>query len=203
VARPPERYRNLLGELEARKSWCPGGELARLQHSFVVPANPGGRSDEPLDLGALELTVFKHVRAGEAAPAFETETVDGEPLRLADFRSEYVLLDFWATWCGPCLGETPHLKKVYEEFGERDDFAMIGLSLDTDREAAREYAEEKDIHWIQGFLGDWSSSAVPDSYGVRGIPSIFLIGPDGRIVAKGLRDERILREVRAQLPNQE
>ena len=115
------------------------------------------------------------------------------------FSIKYVLLDFWATWCGPCTGETPNLKAVFEQYGKRDDFVMMGLSLDQDKEKPIAYAKEKGTGWIDGFLGDWGKDEVTKKYGVRGIPSIWLIGPDGKVVAKGLRGEGILEAVRTVL----
>ena len=136
---------------------------------------------------------------GEEAPGFEIKTTDDKALKLADFRGKYVLLDFWATWCGPCVAETPNLKSVYEQFGKREDFVMIGLSLDNDKEKPMAYAKEKGTQWIDGFLGDWGKDEVTKKYGVRGIPSIWLIGPDGKVVAKDLRGEAISEAVKKAL----
>ena len=136
---------------------------------------------------------------GSEAPGFEIKTMDDKTVRLADYRGKYVLLDFWATWCGPCRGETPNLKAVFEKYGRQDNFVMIGLSLDADKEKPQTYAKENGTGWIDGFLGDWGKDEVTKKYGVRGIPSIWLIGPDGKIVAKGLRGERIMEVVRSAL----
>jgi len=68
---------------------------------------------------------------------------------------------------------------------------MVGLSLDPEMAAPRDYTKKNDIGWTQGFLGDWSKSTLPDRFGVQGIPAIFLIGPDGSIVAKDLRGDEI------------
>ena len=76
------------------------------------------------------------------------------PLKLLDFRGKYVLLDFWATWCGPCLGETPYLKAVYDTYGGDERFVMISLRLDKDVEAPQKYVQENGMEWIQGFLGE-------------------------------------------------
>jgi len=132
---------------------------------------------------------------GDRAPAFEAVTVDGSPLRLADYLGKYVLLDFWATWCRPCIKEHPCLKATYDAFGQDDRFVMIGLSLDAEPTAPKEYAEKNGFRWIQGFLGDRSKTPVPGQFGAWGIPQILLIGPDGKIVAKNLRGEEIKKAV--------
>jgi len=139
------------------------------------------------------------VKVGQEAPLFETKTVEGKDLKLADFKGKYILLDFWATWCGPCRGETPNLKAVYEKYGKREDFVMIGLSLDKEAEKPIAYSQENGCQWVEGFLGDWGKDEVTKTYDVHGIPSIWLIGPDGKVMANGLRGEGIMQAVSAAL----
>ena len=158
----------------------------------VPPANPG-------TCGGGAPVAQAEPEVGQEAPGFEIKTTDDKTIKLADYRGKYVLLDFWATWCGPCVEETPNLKAVYEQFGKREDFVMIGLSLDQDKEKPIAYAKEKGTQWIDGFLGDWGKDEVTKKYGVRGIPSIWLIGPDGKVVAKGVRGEGIMEAVRTAL----
>jgi thiol-disulfide isomerase/thioredoxin len=148
-----------------------------------------------MNLGSLDLTIKKMLRPEDEAPPFEVKTVEGAPLRLADFRGKYVLLDFWATWCGPCREETPFLKAAYKSFGTNANFAMVSLSLDNNPGAPKDFAAKNDLKWIQGFLGKWADSKVTPLYGVEGIPSIFLIGPDGKIVSRDLRGEAIKEAV--------
>src|SRR5262249_30420565 len=99
----------------------------------------------------------------------------------------------------PCVAETPNLKEAFNAFKDDPRFAMIGLSLDPEANEPREYAKKNELGWIHGFLGEWSKTQIPNTFGVEGIPSIFLIGPDGNIVATGLRGEKIKSAVQAVL----
>ena len=180
--------------------------IAGAHREVTVPDMPGGRSDQPLDLGEISLEPVpprKVIKVSELAPGFLVETLDAKPLDLGDYRGKYVLLDFWATWCGPCVEETPHLKATFDAFGADGRFAMIGLSLDRSKDAPRNYAAKNDLRWTQGFLGDWSKTNVPEEYGVNGIPAIWLIGPDGRVVAKDLRGAGIKNAVARALGTRE
>lgn len=167
--------------------------------NLVIPPAAAGNEDAPFDLGTFTLKAVKNLKIGEIAPGFNVKTLEDKPLKLSDFRGKYVLLDFWATWCGPCVAETPHLKDTYDAFGKDDRFVMISLSLDPDADAPRKFSKDKDTRWIQGFLGEWSKDNVTKDYAVYGIPSIFLIDPDGRIVALNLRGSAIKAAVASAL----
>lgn len=174
-------------------------QIASFTKEIEVPDSPSGRSDEPLDLGNLSVEARAILKTGKVAPDFEVKTLDDKPLKLADFKGKYLLLDFWAVWCGPCVAETPHLKAAWEAFKDDPRFAMVGLSLDPEVSAPRNYTTKNALGWTQGFLGDWSKSDVPARFGVQGIPSVFLIGPDGKIIAKELRGDGIKAAVQAAL----
>ncbi len=163
----------------------------------VTVPEPAGL--EPFDLGKIEMPRVGPLGDGDVVPNFTVQTLDGKTITLWEHRGKYVLLDFWASWCAPCSREAPFLRAVHDEFGADTRFSMIGLDLDEDIETAKGYVERNQMPWPQGFLGDWPSTSVPDEFGVKAIPAILLIDPEGRLVARNLRGENIAEAVRAAL----
>ena len=111
------------------------------------------------------------------APDFQVTDLKGEALSLEKYRGQVVLLDFWATWCGPCIAEMPKVKKTYEKYKDQN-FQIIGISLDQSEEPLTAYIEKEGLAWIHY----WDESReIRTLYGVWGIPSAFLIDGEGVI----------------------
>jgi len=169
-------------------------QLGGATRSITVPEGDQG---EPVDVGEVTITLRHLLKVGDEAPALDLERLDGPQGRfaLADRRGKVVVLDFWATWCGPCRAEMPSLKKLQEEFGGHPRFELVGVSCDNAGAPAAKFAVDEGLAWTQAFAGPMGGGAA-EAYGVQGIPSTFVIGPDGRIVAKDLRGEALRDAVR-------
>lgn len=108
--------------------------------------------------------------------------------------NKYVLLDFWASWCGPCMGEVPYLKQAYADYHKKG-FEIYGVSFDRNREDWLQAIDENDMKWIHvSALSSFDNQAGKD-YAVQGIPSNFLIDAEGKIVAKNLRGEALAEKL--------
>lgn len=120
---------------------------------------------------------------GAAFPVFEATTLGGNPISLADYKGKVVLVDFWATWCGPCVAELPNLLSTYEAYHAKG-FEIVGISLDRQKEALEGFVADKKIAWPQIFE---QGAELAKKYGVRAIPTTYLLDREGNIVASGLR----------------
>ncbi len=141
------------------------------------------------------------LKAGVQAPLFTQNDTAGRPVSLASFKGKYVLLDFWASWCGPCRQQNPQLVKVYEEFSKRN-FTILGISLDgADGRAAWLKAIRTDgLTWTHlSDLKHWDNEAA-HLYSVRAIPQNFLIGPDGVIIGHDLAPDQLRNKLQELLP---
>ena len=133
------------------------------------------------------------LQIGEPAPSFSATSITGKPIDLSEYRNKIVLLEFWSTTCGPCIKELPNLKDLYESLKERDDFVMIGVSLDTDIERVRRFIDERNIEWRQIF--DDGYGKISKRYNAAFIPRTYVINKNGFIAYKDLRGENLKNEI--------
>ena len=132
------------------------------------------------------ITARKQTQTGSKAPEFTLTNLDGEPVSLKSYRGQYVLLDFWASWCVPCRKEHPNYIEAYKEYEDKN-FTILSVSIDTKRKKWVDAVEKDGLMWTQvsaldGFQGD-----VAKRYAIQAIPQNFLIGPDGTILSKNTR----------------
>jgi len=142
-------------------------------------------------LARIDLKRLIYPSSGQKAPLFEARTFDGKTVSLTDYRGKIVLLEFWATWCGPCIQQMPIIKKVYETFEGNKNFVMLGMNLDWDINKAEKYVAVEKLTWPQLSLGNMAESDIVSKYGIGGVPTSILICPDGKIIAQNLHSEQI------------
>lgn len=140
------------------------------------------------------------LRVGAEVPDITIPLLDGQTAHLSDYQGKYVLLDFWASWCGPCIKELPFLKQIYEETKDkRDRFVIVSFSIDTKDKAWRDAVKNKEIGlpgWVHGsdLLG-WKSPAA-QMLGVTAVPKMILLDPEGKAVSFTLRGEEMVRRIK-------
>lgn len=126
------------------------------------------------------------VDQGTQAPDFSGLNPKGETVALSQFKGKYVLVDFWASWCGPCRQENPNVVQAFNQFKNKN-FTILGVSLDTDKQKWMDAIEGDKLYWYHiSELKGWAS-AIARTYQVNGIPANFLIDPNGKIIASNLR----------------
>jgi len=139
---------------------------------------------------AERMPKLKAVALGATAPEFAEADTSGKVIKLSSFRGKYVLIDFWASWCGPCRRENPNVVQAYNHY-KNQKFTILGVSLDKPNAKEKWLAAiHKDgLTWNQvSDLKFWDSKAAA-LYAVRGIPQNFLLDPNGKIIAKNLRGD--------------
>jgi peroxiredoxin len=127
---------------------------------------------------------------GSAAPDFTMNDTNGKPFKLSSLRGKYVLVDFWASWCGPCRQENPNVVSAYNQFKNKN-FTILGVSLDDNKEKWLKAIAKDQLTWMQvSDLKGWENATV-GLYGYDGIPYNVLIDPQGKIIATSLRENAL------------
>jgi len=131
---------------------------------------------------------------GAQFPDFNEKDVDGKPLSIAGYKGKVVLVDFWATWCGPCRVELPHVLAAYRKYHSQG-FEIIGISLDQDRAKLIEFTKAMNMTWPQYFDGQGWGNKLVVKYGIEGIPATYLLDGNGKIIGRDLRGEELMQAI--------
>lgn len=150
----------------------------------------GARQTPPGKILAARIAELEKVDVSAVAPNFTLTTPEGNEVSLYDVKGKVKIIDFWASWCGPCRMENPNMVKLYEEFKDRG-LTIISVSLDTKKDKWVEAIKKDGMPWIHvSSLEGWKSSVVK-TYGFDAVPSIFILDENNRILAKQLRGQKL------------
>lgn len=148
-----------------------------------------------------EVEKAQRTAVGKIAPEFTQNQVDGTAMNLSDLRGKVVLVDFWASWCGPCRKANPEVVALYNKY-KAQNFEIIGVSLDRNQAAWEKAIEADKLTWYHvSDLQGWKN-AVAQSYGVRSVPQTFLLDAEGKIIARNLKGPALEAAVKKALAAQ-
>jgi thiol-disulfide isomerase/thioredoxin len=152
------------------------------------------------EAAAVDLSIPEGLEVGQRFPGFSETDVGGRPLSVAAYRGRVTLVDFWATWCGPCKAEMPNVIATYNKY-HAQGFDIIGVSLDDDRSKLLAYTQSAGMAWAQFFDGQGWDNKLAKQYNIHSIPMSYLLDRHGVIVGKGLRGARLPAMVETTLVN--
>lgn len=141
-----------------------------------------------------DMEVLKRLTVGSMPIEFSVKGLDGKSLSLEKYKGKVVLLDFWATWCGPCRSEMPKVISLYNQYHDKG-FEIIGISLDESKSALEKYITDNKMEWPQYFEGTKWQNSLAKKYGVRSIPATFVLDRKGKIRYKAVRGRELARAI--------
>ena len=143
---------------------------------------------------AKKLELARKTAVGQIATEFTQPDVEGRNVSLTSYKGKYVLVDFWASWCGPCRAENPNVVKAYSKFRDKG-FDILGVSLDEKKDKWQAAIQADNLPWTHvSDLKGWKNAAA-EQYGIRAIPQNLLLDPKGMIIARNLRGEALERKL--------
>jgi len=163
------------------------------QYARIPKAPPKENAEPPKKEDAAPIK--KEITEGKNFPDLKFTDLDGNTVDVSQMKSKVVIIDFWATWCGPCTGEIPSLVELYNLFHNKG-LEIVGISLDTDRGKLKSFLSEHKMKWPQYYDGKGWQNEISSRFGVNSIPQIVLLGRDGVVLSKNIRGEQLKERVK-------
>jgi peroxiredoxin len=156
--------------------------LASNDFSVVAPRSASAITAADMDPGTHDA----RIKPGATPFPINAKDIAGKPVSLGQYRGKVLLIDFWATWCGPCVAELPNVQAVYNQY-HKQGLEVVGFSQDEDESTLKSFVAQRGMPWRQVFCGSAFGGKVTEAYGVHAIPFMVLIGRDGKIAAVDMR----------------
>lgn len=189
-AKPEERANILLQKANLYLQVFNDPEKALAVFKQIKSDFPGLQVNGNIDelIGNLQHAVeSKKIRdalaPGTVFPDFSVKDLNGKPLSVGQYKGKVVLVNFWGTWCPPCIAEMPDLLSAYNKYHSKG-FEVIGISMDEDKDKLERYLKVKDIPWPQNYEGKRWDNTLAQKYGVDSTPTSYLLDRDGKIIAR-------------------
>jgi len=188
---PVDKKLQSVGQLFLARAQSAAGKPDEAQKLFeALSKSPDAGIKQAAKQGIAELALSP----GRKPPAFTVNDLDGKPQSPDRFQGQVLLIDFWATWCGPCRGELPNVKAVYDKFHDKG-FSILGVSLDEDKDALQKFVKDQNMVWPQLFDGKGWKNEIAQLYGVNAIPRTLLLDRQGVIRHVNLRGPALEKAV--------
>ena len=188
-----EHYADQTSAIAAISSLNPDKDAVLIETALATmeKSNPGSSVvSEYRTKAKADKEKRERMKEGNPAPEFSFPDAKGKMHSLKEFKGKVLVIDFWASWCGPCRAEIPHLKQYYEEFKNNKDVAFLSVSIDAKRADWEKTVKEENMPWLQ-LLAPNGGKEIMESYQFSGIPFIIVLDKEGKIYKKHLRGEKV------------
>ena len=188
-----EHYADQTSAIAAISSLNPDKDAVLIETALATmeKSNPGSSVvSEYRTKAKADKEKRERMKEGNPAPEFSYPDAKGKMHSLKEFKGKVLVIDFWASWCGPCRAEIPHLKQYYEEFKNNKDVAFLSVSIDAKRADWEKAVKEENMPWLQ-LLAPNGGKEIMESYQFSGIPFIIVLDKEGKIYKKHLRGEKV------------